>query len=111
MAFSLCGLGRKSHGCDCVGVLRLKGNLEKTWPADGLGELCGRRGDSLSNQRFIKMGISWGMRVATHFGFLVYATGLTRIILIGNGHTLETSLQRSGGCHLVGENSVDAALR
>lgn len=51
------------------------------------------------------------MRTATHFGFLVYATGLTRIILIRNGHTLETSLQRSGGCHLVGENSVDAALR
>lgn len=49
------------------------------------------------------------MRVAAHFGLLVYATGLTRIILISNGHTLEASLQRSGGCHLVGEDAVDAA--
>lgn len=83
MSFPLCGLGRQSHGCDRVGVLRLKSDLEEAWSADGLGEL----------------------------GFLVYAAGLTRIILIGDGHTLETSLQRSGCCHLVGEDVVDAALR
>lgn len=51
------------------------------------------------------------MRIDTHFRFLVYAADLTRIVLIGYGHTLEASLQRSGCRHLVSEDIVDAALR
>lgn len=40
------------------------------------------------------------MRIVAYLGLVVNTTSLTGIVLIGNGHTLEASLQRPGRRHL-----------